>query len=356
MSAARSIHGSYTHPGLVRSGNEDSLLVSPPLYAVADGLGGHDAGEVASHIAIESLLDSAPREADATGLARAVRAANEAVIAAVTEGLGRDGMGTTMTAAMVAGTRIVIAHVGDSRAYLLRDGRLEKLTQDHSMVADMVRSGTITEQQARVHPNRSVITRALGSDPGLQVDSFEVAASPGDRLLLCSDGLHGMITDAEIERLLSAYSDPAVSARALGDAALDAGGQDNVTTVVVDISEEARPAIGGAEAARRAAPLLWALVAVALVASAAWGAWAYARSRAYLIAENGVVVVYRGVQGDFAGVRLAWRELETTVPVDALSPDRAARLREGITEKDLADAYEAVAAYRASVSTETTAP
>ncbi|TLM70909.1 MAG: serine/threonine-protein phosphatase, partial [Actinobacteria bacterium] len=255
-----------------------------------------------------------------------------------------------------AGTHIVLAHAGDSRAYLLSNGTLTRLTLDHSMVADLVRSGTISEAEARVHPNRSVITRALGTDANMPVDTYEVQARPGDRLLLCTDGLHGMIEDPEIARLLGAYADPGVTARALADAAIDAGGQDNVTVVVVEVGAGEEPARSGIDAARRAAPLLWVLVFVALVASAGWGAWAYARSRAYLAAENGVVVVYRGVQGDFAGVRLAWREAETTIPVSALPPDRAARLADGIPLKDLADAWEAVALYRTLAADTTSAP
>src|SRR5574340_307966 len=166
-----------SHVGLVRTGNEDAFLVAPPLFAVADGLGGHQAGEVASSVAIDTLLASAPRIADAKALGRAVRRANTAVIEAAEAGQGGPGMGTTLTAAMVDGTRIALAHVGDSRAYLLHFGALQQLTEDHSMVADLVRQGQLTAEESRRHPNRSVITRALGPDPNMLADTLELEAA-----------------------------------------------------------------------------------------------------------------------------------------------------------------------------------
>ncbi len=195
-----------TDIGRVRTHNEDSVLAQPPLFVVADGLGGHEAGEVASSIAVETLRDHAPRRADASALARAVRAANREVIRAAKEGVGRSGMGTTLTAAIVEGGTIAIAHVGDSRAYLLTSGSLRRLSDDHSMVADMIRRGQLTEADARVHPNRSVITRALGTDSNMVADTYEIDANTGDRLLLCSDGLTGMLEDSRIAELLGGYS------------------------------------------------------------------------------------------------------------------------------------------------------
>ncbi len=342
--------GAYSHAGLVRSVNEDSVLADAPLYAVADGLGGHEAGEVASKLALRALLHNAPRRADAKGLARAARAANAEVIEAAAAGRGREGMGTTLTAAMVQGTTIAIAHVGDSRAYLLEGGKLARITEDHSLVADMVRAGSLDEEGARWHPNRSVITRALGTDPNMVADVYEVTASPGDRLLLCTDGLHGMIDDGEIERLLGSGMDPETTARALVDAALEAGGQDNVSVVVVDLTDADHAIQGARSAARRAAPLLWLLVAAGLVAGAVWATWRYADSRAFLVEEKGLVAVYRGIPGSFAGLTLAWRHAETTIPVDALPAHTASRLRTGIVQEDLESAYEAVARYRSLAS------
>lgn len=354
---AKRPYAGLTDVGRVRSHNEDSILVEPPLFAVADGLGGHEAGEVASSIAIEALVKAAPRRADAKALGRAVRTANRAVIRATREGLGREGMGTTLTAAIVDGARIAIAHVGDSRAYLLRNGHLERLTEDHSMVADMIRQGTLTEEQSRSHPQRSVITRALGSDPNMVADIFEVEAAVGDRLLLCSDGLTGMLTDEQIGKTLDAYRDSELAVRMLVDAANEAGGHDNTSVVVVDIIGE--PAASAPQRSHRAwlAVVAWALALTAVVGVAIWGTHTYASNRAYLIAEDGVVHVYRGLPGEFAGFSLRWLEEETTVTVEALDPVTAGRLAGGIAVEDLDAAWALVEQYRAIAeerSTETT--
>lgn len=355
--------------GLVRPGNEDAYLMEPPLFAVADGLGGHRAGEIASTIAVETLYAHAPKHADAKGLARAVRAANAAVIEAAEQGRGREGMGTTLTAAMVDGTRIALAHVGDSRAYLLARGELVQLTEDHSLVGDMVRSGTLSAEAARVHPNRSVITRALGSDPNMVADAFEVDASPGDRLLLCTDGLTGMLEDAAIAEVLRTAPTPKAAVARLIAAANDAGGHDNITVIVVDIGAD-RPRDGRAGAAEHGAPaavagesvrrprrtwlarLAWALALVAAVGTAVLAAQSYARSQAYLAVVDGRVAVYRGVPGEFAGVHLRWLEQVTDVPVSELDPVTAARLERGIRVDSLAAALDLVAAYRSQAARE----
>ena len=351
-----------TDVGLVRSDNEDAYLVNPPLLAVADGLGGHLAGEVASSIAVETLLADAPRSADAKALARAVRTANAAVIEAADSGRGRFGMGTTLTAAMIDGTRIVLAHVGDSRAYLLHFGALAQVTHDHSMVADMVRNGTLTAEESRVHPNRSVITRALGSDPNLLVDTYEIEAAPGDRLLLCSDGLTGMVDDPEIERILSTATSAEEAVDRLIEGARDAGGQDNITVVVAEIGDAARhvshahregqpiresgPAPRASSARAWGARVLWLLVLLGIVAGATYGAYSYARVQAFVIDEGGRVAVYRGVPGTIGSVELRWREELTNVPVAALDPVTATRLGDGIRVEGIAAAYDLVARYR----------
>jgi len=345
--------GALTDPGLTRPQNEDSMLVEPPLYAVADGMGGHRAGEVASRVALEELLANAPRSIDSKALARAVRAANRAVIDSAEKTRTRSGMGTTLTAAMVDGTHIAIAHVGDSRAYLLHDGRLTRITDDHSMVADLVRQGALTEEDARFHPQRSVITRALGSDRNMLADLYDVEAVVGDRLLLTTDGLTGMIPDDYIGELLAAERDPDAAAAKLVEAANRAGGYDNITVVVIDIGDvravDATPARGSKEARRRgAAPLLWIVAALALVIACGGGAWSYARSRAYLIDQGGYVTVYQGIPGSFAGIGLNWVVQTTEVPVNELDPQVAARLKEGIPFGKLPDALERVNELRAS--------
>ena len=356
--------------GLVREHNEDAVLAQPPLFAVADGLGGHLAGEVASRIAVGALEAEAPHTPDPKALARAVRAANAAVIEAAEEGRGRSGMGTTLTAAVVVGTRIAIAQVGDSRAYLLSSQGLERLTQDHSMVADMIRRGTLTEEEARFHPNRSVITRALGSDPNMYADTYDVEAEPGDRLLLASDGLTGMLRDGEIAEILRSTTDPEEAAHALVTAANGAGGHDNISVVIVDIEGRGRgagPVVADqttrARAANRedrakSARAWFAAVAFAvLVGLVIFGSVYltrhYAESQAYLTAEDGYVVVYRGLPGELAGFKLRWREIETTIPVDALDPVVAGRLTGAIRVESMAAARKLLDEYRAQVVTAT---
>ncbi|MFR4804420.1 MAG: PP2C family protein-serine/threonine phosphatase, partial [Eggerthellaceae bacterium] len=162
--------------------------------------------------------------------------ANRAVIRAAHEGRGREGMGTTMTAAMLEGERLIIAQVGDSRAYLLHQGKLQQLTRDHSLMADMIEAGQLTPEEARSHPNRSVITRALGSDPHTQPDLYEINVETGDRLLICSDGLSGMVCDNEIESTLARVRDPQRCASQLVNEAIANGGHDNVTVIVADVT------------------------------------------------------------------------------------------------------------------------
>jgi protein phosphatase len=343
MTHAYASSAGLSDPGLTRTGNEDAVLIEPPLYAVADGMGGHRAGEIASREALSALLANAPREADPQALARAVRAANRAVIDSAAKSRTRTGMGTTLTAAMVDGTRVLVAHVGDSRAYLLHDGVLTRITEDHSMVADLVRAGTITEEDARFHPQRSVITRALGSDRDMAADLFDVTASAGDRLLLATDGLTGMIPDDYIAEILSQERDPAEAAAKLVEAANRAGGYDNITVALVDIdgtpAASLAPARGSSAASRvKAARLLWVVAALALVLLTGWGVYSYAYSRAYLIDQGGYVAVYRGIPGDFAGLRLSWLQKLTDVPVGRLAAPQQDRLRGGIPFAQLSDA------------------
>jgi PPM family protein phosphatase len=228
--------------GLARSGNEDSYLCGRTVFAVADGLGGHQGGEVASAAAMEPLaaLDgrdfAEPREA-AVALAGAIRDGNSAILDRAAGDPALWGMGTTVTAAALAGERFLqLAHVGDSRAYLLRAGTLEQLTSDHTVVAELVRRGRLTPEQAAVHPERSILTRAVGLDPGVLVDIPDpLELRPGDQVLLCSDGLTEAVPDDRIAELLA--GDGADTCKALIDAANAAGGPDNITVVLVGVDE-----------------------------------------------------------------------------------------------------------------------
>ena len=342
--------GSRTDIGCLRDHNEDSLVVTPPLFAVADGMGGHAAGEVASEIAVRVLSELAPEHPDGEALGRAIEEANRAVIQAAREGRGRQGMGTTMTAAMLEGERLVIAQVGDSRAYLLHQGKLQQLTRDHSLMADMIEAGQLTPEEARTHPQRSVITRALGSDAHLHPDIYEINVETGDRLLICSDGLSGMIFDDQIENTLRRVQDPQRCASQLVNEAIAAGGHDNVTVIVADVT-------GYAEVRRkklaRKTKLSSALVLVlfaAIVAGAAWGTQTYLNTAAYLANDNGKVAVYRGVPGSVLGLSFSHLERTTDVTVADLQPGVANRLNEGIRVDDMEAADALVKEYEDEIA------
>jgi protein phosphatase len=225
-------YAAATDVGLVRSNNEDAYLTAPPLFAVADGMGGHRAGEVASAGAIRTLQKEAGHDTDS--LVAAVQSANRAVHAEAAANPDLSGMGTTITAMMTTSNSAQIVHVGDSRAYLLRDGRLRRLTQDHTVVDRLAREGKIPAEEVDRHPQRSVLERALGVGPEVDVDVQLLDLRPGDRLLLCTDGLTSMLDDDEIREILLREKDPQTAAQALIDAALAAGGKDNVTAVIVD--------------------------------------------------------------------------------------------------------------------------
>ncbi len=235
--------------GRKRRQNEDAYVCEPPLFAIADGMGGAQAGEVASRLAAAAFEEGAAAIRGEEGVATVVRAANTRIFERAVHDPAVAGMGTTATVAVVDGAAatVTFAHVGDSRAYLYRNGVLEQLTTDHSLVGEMVRSGRLTEDEAAVHPHRSVITRALGTDADVEVDTLTLEAGPGDLVLLCSDGLSAMVRDEEIVRVLeSAEGAPRESAEALVSAANAAGGEDNVTVVLfelVDPGEEPAPTL-----------------------------------------------------------------------------------------------------------------
>jgi protein phosphatase len=236
--------------GRRRETNEDELFLDSSgaygVFAVADGMGGHAAGEVASRLAIETLIEgmrpgdgraAPPGAAEASRLlVQAVEEANRRICESIVEREERRGMGTTMVAAVVLGDRAVIAHVGDSRAYLLRAGAIRRLTTDHSWVSEQVRMGLMTDDAAQRHPMRNIVTRALGSRSDVAVDLVEEPLEAGDTLLLCSDGLNSMLTDDEIGAVLVRHgTDPDAACRALVAAANERGGDDNTTVIVVRI-------------------------------------------------------------------------------------------------------------------------
>lgn len=253
----RYVFGEKTDVGKVRAGNEDDSRVCrsdecpdgiDALLVVADGMGGHAAGEVASQTTVETVVSYLTMDPDAIArmqedqilglMQEALKRANSEVLSKAESSPEMHGMGTTCTVALLRGGRSYIAHIGDSRAYLFREGELVRVTKDHSFVEEQVERGVLTSEEARVHPRRNVITRAIGLASDIDVDTYTRELQPGDRILLCSDGLNSMISDEDICSVLK-EGDPQAASENLVDAANDAGGADNVTVIVAESSSVA---------------------------------------------------------------------------------------------------------------------
>ena len=326
---------SLTDTGRRRRHNEDAYVCEPPLFAVADGMGGAQAGELASNLAAAALRDEGSRGGGEERVDELIQEANRRVYERQTQDSSATGMGTTMTVALVEDGHVAIGHVGDSRAYLIRDRRLEQLTEDHSLVAELVRSGKLSPEEAEAHPQRSVITRALGTDPDVDVDTFSVETKPGDLFLLCSDGLTAMVDDETILREVERNrEDLTAASKALVKAANKGGGDDNITVVFFEIGaggetgdtartvtlppiegdDEATldehdgvPAIRVEEPARPRErhtgrggvfALLALVLLVGICGFAAWGLW---RSHFVGAEPDGHVAVYQGVPWNIVG-------------------------------------------------------
>ncbi len=359
--------GFATDIGRVRKANEDSFLAESPLFAVADGMGGHRGGEVASHLALDTV-EAMYLRGEGT-LADQVREANRVVFARSSEDLKVAGMGTTLTAALVDGDGLHLAHVGDSRAYLLRAGSLRQLTDDHTLVNRMVKAGEITREEAAVHPHRNVVTRALGTEAEIPVDEQSVALLEGDRVLLCSDGLTGMVTEDQIQAIMESTDDAQEAADRLIRAANRAGGIDNITAVVLDVREgsdegatsgtvSANPRAATATAPRRrsfrkAGVIL--LVSVAVLALTALGLRVYVHSQWYVgVSDAGYVAVFQGVPATPLGIHLSTLQTEykDLLGADVASFDLYKSLPNGITANSRADAEAIVTQMRADVTTQ----
>ncbi len=362
--------GFRTDVGRGRPENEDSILVDDAhgLYAVADGMGGHRAGEVASATAVETLqsafLEGRPID-------RAIEEANAAVFAKAAGDAALRGMGTTLTAVAVDGGTAVLGHVGDSRAYLLRDGAVTQVTDDHSLVEQLVREGRLSPEEAQNHPQRAIITRALGVDAEVQVDTYRVDLRPGDRLVICSDGLTNMLSDDTIGATLRRHADPQQAADTLVDMANQAGGDDNITVVILDALADGAAGDGPAAAAASrpgettgewriddpvaepdaapapvpepepsgAAPAdgpgrslrgmaRWALPVVAVIGIAVGAVGWYARRTYYVGFSADRVTLFKGVPGGLLG----WNptiDRRTDLAADELTPADRADLESG---------------------------
>jgi serine/threonine protein phosphatase PrpC len=232
--------GYGTDTGKKRRRNEDDYVVEPPLFAIADGMGGAQAGELASSLAAGAVReDEGAAGSGERRVTELIQEANRRVYQRSSQDAAASGMGTTMTVALVGDGNVVFGHVGDSRAYLIRDGKLEQLTEDHSLVAELVRSGKLSPEEAETHPQRSVITRALGTDPDVDVDTFSIETLPGDLFMLCSDGLTSMVEDEVILQTVEKNRDNLqATAKALIRAANKGGGEDNITVVFFEIGDD----------------------------------------------------------------------------------------------------------------------
>jgi protein phosphatase len=386
--------GLATDVGLVRTGNEDSSLVAATtgLWAVADGMGGHRAGEVASDIAVRTLQEVFPTQApDESGLAAAAAAANDAIRAAADEDPELHGMGTTLVAlARTDGDDLVYLNVGDSRIYLLRGGELERLTIDHSLVEELVQEGSLTPEEARSHPKRNIVTRALGIYERVAVDTATITPAAGDRFLLCSDGLTDELDEDRTASVLRRLSDPDEAAAELVRLALESGGRDNVTVLIVDVVDDggqalaASAAIAGGTASSRStasatqltrrerrradattsttasAPrrVTWrvgvfAVLVVAVLAAAAGAIGWYARNTYYVGVTGESVTIFKGKPGGVLWFDPTVEDVTdfTTADVSAAAQDDVAR---GVEFGSLSEAEEYVQRVTATSTTSTT--
>ena len=377
--------GSRTDIGRHRTRNEDSMLVREPLFAVADGMGGHRGGNVASAMTVETLErvpvpDGGPGSVDR--VRDAILEANRSVLERGEADRDLQGMGTTVTAAIVSGERAEFLHVGDSRAYLVRNGAIQQLTEDHTVAQDWVRRGRFTAEEAEHLPQRSILTRALGVDDDVEVDHLSVDLHDRDRFLICSDGLSNMLSDERIRDVLATAPSPQEAADRLVSGANDAGGDDNITVVVIDVAEEADESPGesvagaGAGAGddetrttaemqaversaaaepgaagrapdaprgrprRRRASLIVALLVclfVVAILGGFLGVRSYLDDQWYVGTSGSNVAIYHGIPATVLGVHLSRVERMTRIPADEAARF-ASGLRDGIHAGSRADA------------------
>jgi protein phosphatase len=360
-----------TDTGRQRTANEDSYFARAPVFAVADGMGGAQAGEVASRIAAGAFEKGVDSDAPAEGqLEEIAQGANQAIHDLAQKDSSRAGMGTTLTAALVHDDEVALGHVGDSRAYVLRDGELKRLTKDHSLVEELRRQGRLTEEQAEEHPQRSIITRALGPEPEVNVDTMTYPARDGDVFLLCSDGLTTMVPDDEIRKIMLESKSLRSAVNKLVDAANGRGGRDNITAVAFRVAEEGEKADEGAtlisrtaeqagltaERARAAADRLRGqgpmpaphrrrrgikIAAIAALVLILIGGSALLVRQVYFLGtdDSGRVAVYRGLPYDLPfGIKLYSEQEAIAVQASTLSPER----QEVVTEHKLRSQDDAI--------------
>jgi serine/threonine protein phosphatase PrpC len=392
------VAGARSDVGLVRQGkpNEDSYLMEEPIFAVADGMGGHIAGDVASSTAVEVIAGSAGAAdaGDPSSLAALVRRANSAIWEKAQADPSLRGMGTTCTLMMIEDSTAHVAHVGDSRAYLLRGSELSQLTEDHTLVGRMVREGRLTPDEAEHHPQRNIITRVLGVDSDVQVDIYSFDLVAGDRLLLCSDGLSSMLDAETIRQALAQEGDAQRAADKLVELANNAGGEDNITVVVLDLldsetssahppADSAKavhtgpmPAAGEASAHRADTPVepapsassdtvlptttdtrppqprprFWlrrlaatvVVLGILVVAGVLVIRWQLGNSYFVGVDDDGLITIFRGRPEDVAGISLRSEEEQTQLAIEELPEFMRDEVEQGISADSLTEARERV--------------
>jgi PPM family protein phosphatase len=392
--------------GLLREGNEDSAYAGPHLLAIADGMGGHAAGEVASSVAISALTgldDDVPADQMLDALAGAVASANNTLHEMSIEDPSVEGMGTTLTALMWSGSTVAICHIGDSRAYLLRDGDFHQITRDHTLVQSLVDDGRLSPAQAATHPQRSLVMRALQSGTEAEPDLSIIQAEAGDRYLLCSDGLSDVVSEDTLRETLVRYTDRDQAVTQLIELAIRGGGPDNITCIVADaVESETEPATGqgsvvvgaasngdgrtrlrtdspasrahllsragtpaadatgvsraaepgdeedGGRAEHRAPRRRWPIVTTILVIlviviiGGVYAAWRYTQSQYYVGTDGSQVIIYRGVNQKVLGMSLSSVYQKTGIPLAHVPASDLPQVRSTITASNLADAQKTV--------------
>lgn len=368
------IAGARTDVGRLRENNQDAYLVAEPLYGIADGMGGHAAGDVAAQTAVStvrSLLESNPPKGP-DDLARYLEKANASVWRKATEDADLQGMGTTFTLIHIDGDTAALGHVGDSRAYMFREGRLRQITKDHTLVQRMVDEGRIRAEEAAHHPQRNVISRALGIDNEIEVDVSTVALHAGDRLLICSDGLTSMLSDERIASMLQGDLDPDALAERMITAANEAGGEDNITVVILDVvgnggSSASNPAPrvatpppppssddtkdgDDAEMMQEREPrripwrtIAWIAIPLLLL-GAGFAAAKVTLANSWFVGadEEGTVTIYQGIPEEILGLRLQEIEEASDLDLEELPAFLRADVSEGIKVSNLEEARETV--------------
>jgi PPM family protein phosphatase len=379
-------YAAHSDRGLIRGVNQDSVYAGPRLLAVADGMGGMAAGDVASNIVIAALAhldEDVPGNAPVDSLRQAVETANQQIRDAVDANPAMEGMGTTLTCMLFGGSKFGMVHIGDSRAYLLREGEFTQITRDDTYVQLLVDEGRITPDEANTHPQKSLLMRALdGRDADPEYSVRQAVA--GDRYLICSDGLSGVVSDETVAATLKEYSDPNQCAERLVQLALRGGGPDNITVIIADVTDigirEEEPVVGGAAAtdrgmgtsadtstpAARASALsgprdaspadgtsdederprrhpvrtsVILVVLAALLGGGLWLGWRYTQSQYYVgVTDDGTVAVFQGIPGEIAGFDLSTVDTLSSIKLDELTPVAQDKVKEGIPSENKEDA------------------